>query len=77
MTDGHHHTGKDPKSVASKAQQHGVVIFTVTYSAESDEELMESVADSGSGTHFHAESASDLREVFPLIADKLAVLSAP
>ncbi|MFO1001406.1 MAG: vWA domain-containing protein [Planctomycetaceae bacterium] len=59
--------GADPVSVASKAASQGIIVFTVTFSAEADQSGMKAVAAAGSGQHFHADNAASLASVLQTI----------
>lgn len=59
-------------SAANRAKDEGIRIFTVSVGADSDINLMNSVANIGRGTHFHAEGSIDqysdqLDEIFRTI----------
>lgn len=74
MTDGIHNTGTDPRWAARRAHNHGITIFTVTFSNEADQNLMRRVAKIGGGLHFHADSATQLSAAFREIARRLPTL---
>lgn len=70
MTDGIRTAGlgPDPVSEATKLGKQGVIVFTVTFSNEADQNSMKKVAEAGMGKHFHAVDASSLTTVFETIA---------
>lgn len=74
MTDGRHNTGTDPVYAAQVAASQEVQIYTVTFSAEADIPRMQQVADIGSGKHYHAATADQLRAAFENIAKSLPTL---
>ena len=74
MTDGIHNTGSNPVTQATDIAKNGVMIFTVTFSAEANQSTMKRVAEIGGGTHYHAKSAKDLQVVFEEIAKKMPTL---
>ena len=74
MTDGIYNVGSDPKSKASAAAQDGVMVFSITFSAEANQSKMISVAEAGGGEHFHAASAQDLKDIFREIASRMPTL---
>lgn len=74
LTDGIHNWGTSPVQAANVAAGGGVQIFTVTFADEADISLMQSVANTGGGTHIHATSASDLSIAFREIARRLPTL---
>lgn len=74
MTDGQRTVGGDPVSAAKNAANQGLMVFTVTFSSEADQGLMQAVAAAGGGKHFHAEKREDLLEVFRTIGAQLPTL---
>lgn len=70
MTDGKLNAPKgapDPVTVAKKAAEKGILIFTVTFADEADQALMKSVALAGGGKHFHASTGSNLSVILQTI----------
>jgi hypothetical protein len=74
LTDGIHNIGYHPVGAAYDATDQGVMIFSITFSAEADQWLMQKVASIGGGTHFHANSPADLSTAFSEIAKRLPTL---
>ncbi len=74
MTDGLQNTGVAADVVARDAVAQGIVVFTVTFSRGADQVRMQQVADMTGGRHFHADTATDLRESFREIARTIPVL---
>ncbi len=74
MTDGIHNTGIDPIEAATISAAAGTMIFTVTFADEADQVRMQRIATLGSGKHYHASTASQLRTVFRDIAQSLPTL---
>ncbi len=74
MTDGIHNFGESPTSVASNAAANGITVFTVTFSDEADQTLMQDVASYTGGQHFHAADATQLEDAFREISRKLPSL---
>lgn len=74
MTDGINNLGGDPVSQANKAADSGVMVFSITFSAEANQSKMKSVANAGGGEHFHAASANDLKTIFRDIARRMPTL---
>ncbi|MBL8871992.1 MAG: VWA domain-containing protein, partial [Planctomycetaceae bacterium] len=70
MTDGRRTPGlgPNPVSVATNLAKKGVIIFTVTFSDEAEQNEMKNVATAGMGKHFHAVDAASLTTVFETIA---------
>ena len=70
MTDGRRTPGlgPNPVNVATNLAQQGVIIFTVTFSDEAEQNEMRNVANAGMGKHFHAIDAASLITVFETIA---------
>jgi hypothetical protein len=71
MSDGINNTGTDPLIVASTAVAESVPIYTVSFSNEADQVLMQQIADMTGGTHYHAVDAAQLNAAFESIARRL------
>ncbi len=74
LTDGVHNYGTNPIDAAYTAQANKVTVFTLTFSDEAEQSLMETVADVGGGQHFHAVNATQLQAAFRDIAGRLPTL---
>jgi uncharacterized protein YegL len=74
MTDGLHNTGVEPIVPARQAARQRITVHTVTFGGDADLRRMREVAEVTGGRHFHANSGSDLTEVFREIARTLPVL---
>ena len=74
MTDGVHNIGWNPVSAATSVADNGVTVFTITFSDEADQGLMQQVADKCGGEHFHAVTAAQLQDAFRSIARRLPTL---
>ena len=75
MTDGIHNSGTSPIDIATDlVGDLDVTIHTVTFGAGADQNIMKQVAEIGGGDHYHANSGSELREVFETIANNLPTL---
>jgi len=74
LTDGVHNYGTDPIDAAYVAQDQKVTVFTLTFSDEAEQSLMETVAQTGGGEHFHAVNAAQLQAAFRDIAGQLPTL---
>lgn len=74
LTDGIHNVGTDPVFAARVAAEKDIVIFTVTFSQESDIARMQEVAEAGNGKHIHADDGSQLADAFRDIARSLPTL---
>ncbi len=74
MTDGNHNTGWWPDSAATVIAAEGVTIYTVTFSDEANQALMQLVASRGSGEHFHATTSAQLTSAFQQIARRLPTI---
>jgi len=74
MTDGVHNYGSNPVSAAGQSADSGIMVFTVTFSNEADQALMQQVAAEGGGEHFHAVTAAQLQNAFQDIARRLPTL---
>ncbi len=71
MSDGNHNTGTDPITAAEEAVAKGIPIYTVSFSNEANQALMQQIADMTGGTHYHAVDGQQLNEAFRNIARRL------
>ncbi|TWU35018.1 von Willebrand factor type A domain protein [Novipirellula artificiosorum] len=71
MSDGNHNIGTDPLLAASEAANQQIPIYTVSFSEEADQVLMQQIADMTGGTHYHAVDGAQLNEAFRNIARRL------
>ena len=75
MTDGMHNSGTDPVTVAKEfVKQYNITIHTITFSPGADQVRMKEVAEIGGGQHYHADTGSELVEVFKQIANNLPTI---
>jgi uncharacterized protein YegL len=74
MSDGKHNTGTDPLVAAADAAAEEIPIYTVSFSEEADETLMQQIADMTGGTHYHAVDAQQLNDAFRNIARRLPTM---
>lgn len=74
LTDGVHNYGTHPVDAAEVAKSQRVTLFTLTFSDEAEQALMQSVAEAGSGDHYHATDAAQLQAAFREIAARLPTL---
>ncbi len=74
LTDGIHNWGTHPIDGAYNAAWNNVVLYTVTFSNEADQGLMQEVASIGAGQHFHATNQAELVDAFQSIARSLPLL---
>jgi Flp pilus assembly protein TadG len=75
MTDGLQNQGTPAATVAAQAHSLGIVVHTITFSSEADQQKMIETAEAGGGQHFHAPSAAELKKIFQEIAGTLPVLT--
>jgi hypothetical protein len=71
LSDGNHNTGTDPIVAASEAVDRGVPVYSVSFSDEADQDLMQDIADMTGGSHYHAVTATELADAFRDIARRL------
>jgi len=71
LTDGVHNSGRGPISAARAIAEEGVTVFTITFSDEAPQGVMQRVADICGGRHFHATTGTGLRQAFTDIARHL------
>ena len=69
ITDGIHNTGVDPLTVAQAARTQGMIVYTITFGAATDQAGMQAVAAAGGGKHWHAPGGAALTSVFQEIAN--------
>lgn len=74
LTDGNENEGS-AEDAARDAAAANITIHTVTFSIDANQALMRSVASIGKGRHLHANSSSELREVFRSLAGQSAQLT--
>lgn len=74
MTDGIHNTAAAPEGVAQRIANDGVVIHTITFGADAEQDRMQRVAAIGHGRHFHADNGLQLEQVFREIALTLSTI---
>lgn len=76
FTDGISNQGIDPVKAAQQVIDNNpnVIIHTVTFSPGADQETMQEVAETGNGSHFHANTGDELKEVFRDIASSLPTI---
>lgn len=72
MTDGRHNTGQRPDSVATRELgSHDLLIQTITFGNDADQQLMEDVAQIGGGRHWHAVDQAQLAAAYVEIANDI------
>ena len=74
LTDGQVTVGGNPVKKARNVAKDGIMIYTVTFSSEADQDLMKRVAEAGHGNHFHAETREELVTVFETIGRELPIV---
>ncbi len=74
MSDGINTAGTDPLTAAANAAANEIPIYTISFSVEADQGLMQQIADMTGGTHYHAVDATQLQEAFRTIAKRLPSL---
>ena len=68
MTDGIHNQATSPEDAAAAAKQSNMVIHTLTFGADADQDRMRAIADLTGGTFHHAPDADALMQAFEDIA---------
>ena len=71
MSDGNHNTGTDPIVAAQTAADEEIPIYTVSFSTEANQALMQQIADMTGGSHYYAVDGAALNEAFRMIAKRL------
>jgi Ca-activated chloride channel family protein len=71
MSDGQHNNGTDPIAAATQAVAQEIPIYTVSFSIEADQALMQQIADMTGGTHYYAANSQQLYDAFRDIARRL------
>lgn len=74
LTDGVHNYGTHPISAAYAAKGNKVTVYTLTFSDEAEQGLMQEVASIAGGKHYHAVTAAQLQAAFREIAGQLPTL---
>ena len=74
LTDGVHNYGTNPIGAAYTAKSQNVSVFTLTFSDEAEQSLMEQVANIAGGQHYHAVTSNQLKAAFREIAGRLPTL---
>ena len=74
MTDGRQNRGIGPMAAAQQCLENDVVVHTITFGGNADEDLMQQVSDLTGGTHLHAANNRQLIEAFKTIARQLEVI---
>jgi hypothetical protein len=74
MTDGNHNRGPEPRIVARRLANDGVVIHTITFGGDADLVRMREVAQIGRGRHYHAANGAELAQIYREIALSLSTL---
>lgn len=71
MTDGMHNTGVEPIVPARVAANEQITVHTISFGHDADRKRMQDVAAVTGGQHYHADTGTDLAEVFREIARSL------
>lgn len=74
MTDGQWNQGRNPLAAAQDCQAAGIVVHTVTFLPESDQQTMKDVATMTGGRHYHADDQAELQIVFQELARSLPIV---
>ncbi len=74
MTDGNHNTGINPMAIVPDAVDAGVVVHTITFSQEANQNLMQQVAEATGGAHLHADTNQQLEDIFRELALQIPVV---
>ena len=74
LTDGVWNMGDNPVNVAQVAKQYGITVHTVTFLPNADQQIMELVASTAGGRHYHADDETQLQAAFRDIALSVPVV---
>lgn len=74
LTDGIDTMGSNPIQAAKDANDDEIMIFSITFAQEADQQTMRQVAIEGQGKHYHAASGTSLAAIFRDIARQLPIL---
>ncbi len=75
LTDGENNSSPEPDDVArAMVAQYNITLHTVTFTSGGDQAAMEEVAQIGGGKHYHAETGTELIEIFEEIANNLPTI---
>jgi len=64
MTDGIHNQPTSPEDAAQAAKQENIVIHTITFGADADQDRMRAIANTTGGTFHHAPDGATLQQAF-------------
>ena len=71
FSDGLFTDGAHPTSMINIAKDNNITIYTVSFSAQADQNVMRNLARQTHGLHIHANTAVELRQAFRRIAETL------
>lgn len=71
FSDGLFTDGADPTSLIGFAKSSNITIYTISFSDQANKTLMSNIAKQTHGTHYHANTAEELRQAFRRIAETL------
>lgn len=74
MTDGQWTDGASPVEAAARASALNIRVHAITFSRSADEALMQDVASTAKGKHWHADDAQGLKDIYREIALTLPVM---
>jgi Ca-activated chloride channel family protein len=74
LTDGRQNVG-NALTAARECADAGIIVHTITFADVADQTLMRQVADATGGQHFHAPSATALKQIFRALAAQTARLT--
>lgn len=74
MTDGRHNRGPDPELIARQLHENKIMIHTITFGRDADQQRMRKIALIGGGRHYHADNGIQLKEIYREIALTLSTI---
>lgn len=75
LTDGQNNVNPSPSTAAQNmVNQYNIVLHTVTFTPEADQNTMRTVAQIGGGKHYHGNVGDDLVVIFEEIANNLPTI---
>ncbi|MBI4043982.1 MAG: VWA domain-containing protein [Candidatus Diapherotrites archaeon] len=75
LSDGQTNTGASSSAAATTAANSGIVIYTIGFGADADEDELQTIATLTGGKYYSATDANVLEEVYALIAQEIQVIA--
>jgi Mg-chelatase subunit ChlD len=76
LSDGQSNTGDNPLIAAQEAHDQNIVIFTIAFGMDADQETLESIANLTDGNFYFAEDENALSRLYLLIAQEIGEIAS-